>query len=113
MNLAPVSGVASAERLRALYGVSLADPNLLILLRHRALLFGIVGGLLLAAAFHLPLRPVALAAGLVSMLSFVVLAHAVGGFNAELARVVRIDVGASLLLAVAGLISCYAGAGAR
>ncbi len=43
VNLAPVSGVLSADVLEGLYGITLEDPNLVILMRHRAVLFGIVG----------------------------------------------------------------------
>jgi hypothetical protein len=105
VNLLPVSGVLSTSRLRALYGVSVVDPNLIILMRHRAVLFGIVGALLVSAAFHPPLRTLAVIAGLVSMLSFVVIAYLVGEFNAELRRVVIVDLVASLLLVGAGLIT--------
>lgn len=109
VNLLPVVGVLSAGRLQALYGVPLDDPNLIILLRHRAVLFGIIGAILVAAAFRAALRPLAIAAGLASMLSFVFVAYAVGDFNAELRRVVLVDVVASFLLVVAGLIGLRAG----
>ena len=105
VNLLPVSGVLSESRLRALYGVVLEDPNLLILMRHRAALFGIVGVLLVASAFHGPLRPLALTAGLISMLSFVLVAHLVGDYNAELRGIMVIDLVASALLVGAGLIT--------
>ena len=107
VNLLPVTGVLSTERLQALYGVAFDDPNVIILMRHRAVLFGIVGTLLIAAAFHLPLRPTAVAAGLLSMFSFVVIAQGVGGFNTELRRVVLADVVGSILLVVAGLAHCW------
>jgi hypothetical protein len=55
-NLLPVVGVLSAARLQIPYGVALDDPNLVILMRHRAVLFGVVGGLLVASALHAPLR---------------------------------------------------------
>lgn len=103
VNLLPLVGVLSASRIRVLYGVALEDPNLVILMRHRAVLFGIVGGLLVASAFQTLLRPLALAAGLVSMLSFVLIAFLVGGYNAELRRVFLIDLAASALLVGAGL----------
>lgn len=104
VNLLPVTGVLSAARLRALYGVAPEDTDLLILMRHRAVLLGTVGGLLVAAAFHGPLRPAALIAGLVSMLSFVVVARVVGGYNRELARVAGVDLVASALLLAAGVL---------
>jgi hypothetical protein len=78
-------------------------------MRHRAVLFGIVGGLLLAAAFHPPLRSIGIAAGLVSMLSFVLVALAIGGYNDELRRLVWIDVGLSLGLLAAIAIDRLAG----
>ncbi len=107
VNLLPVSGVLSTNRLQSLYGVSLADPNLIILMRHRAVLFGVIGALLVAAAFHTPLRPIAFGAGLVSMLSFVLVAYLVGEVNTELRRVVVVDLVASLLLVGAGLITLW------
>lgn len=105
VNLLPVSGVLSVPRLQALYGVSFTDPNVIILMRHRAVLFAIIGALLAAAAFVPRLRPVAVGAGLVSMLSFVLLAYSVGDFNAELQRVVVVDIVASILLALAAVIT--------
>jgi hypothetical protein len=104
VNLLPVAGVFSGARLHALYGVALQDPNIVILMRHRAVLFGIVGGLLVSAAFHAPLRPAGYGAGFVSMLSFVLIAWLVGGFNAELRRVVIVDLIASAALLVAVLL---------
>ena len=108
VNLAPVTGAFSAERMQALYGVALADENLAILMRHRAILFGIVGGLLAVAAFHPPLRPAAYAAGFVSMLSFCVIVWLAASPNAELQRVCWIDVAALAALLAAWLIDRFA-----
>lgn len=104
VNLAPMIGVLSAERLQALYGIAFEDANLVVLMRHRALLLGIVGGLLVAGALRPGLRAASMAAGLVSMLSFVVIVWLVGGVNAQLQRVAWIDIGASALLAGAALL---------
>ena len=60
IHLLPVAGVLGAERLQALYGIPIGDPNLLLLMRHRAVLFGVVGVLLATAAFVPALRSVAL-----------------------------------------------------
>jgi hypothetical protein len=104
LNLVPAIGVLSTGRLQALYGVPISDPNIAILMRHRAVLFAIVGALLVAAAFRPALRPVGVVAGLVSMGSFVVLALVVGNANAALVRVAVVDALASLGLVAAALI---------
>jgi hypothetical protein len=104
VNLAPVLGALSAERLAALYGVQIQDPDLVLLMRHRALLFGIVGVLLVAAAFRPSLRLTALLAGLASMLSFIGLALS-GGVSERLQRIATVDLVASFgLLVAAGLL---------
>ena len=108
INLVPVSGVLSANYLEKLYGVAFVDPNLVVLMRHRAVLFGIVGGLLVVAAFRPSLRPLGLAAGLISMLSFVLIACLVGDYNAQIRSAVIIDLVASALLAGAGLADWWA-----
>ena len=101
IHLFPLPGVLGAGQLTRLYGVSADDPNLGILLRHRAVLFGLLGALLIAAAFRPDLRAVALIAGLVSTVSFLVIAWGVGGYNAQVARVVVADLLAVVLLLVA------------
>jgi hypothetical protein len=103
VNLAPVIGAVSADHMERLYGLPFDDPNLVILMRHRAVLFGIVGALLVVSAFRPSLRPIGSAAGLVSMLSFAFFACLVGNYNAELQRVVIIDLVASVLLVCAML----------
>jgi uncharacterized membrane protein len=90
-----------AGQLTRLYGVAADDPNAVILLQHRALLFGLLGVLLITAAFRPELRAVALVAGLVSTVSFLVIALGVGGYNAQVARVVVADVLAVVLLLLA------------
>ena len=74
-------------------------------MRHRAVLFGIVGSIIIASALHVPLRPIGITVGLVSMLSFVAVALVVGGYNAELQRVVLVDVVASVVLVAAAVLS--------
>ena len=80
------------------------DPNLQILMRHRAVLFGLVGALLLGAAFHPPLRIAGYAVGFTSMISFLWIAWRVGGYNAEIRRVIVVDVVGIAALAAAGLV---------
>ena len=104
IHLLPVSGAIGGEHLARLYGVSLSDPNLVILMRHRAVLFGLLGLLLVVAAFRRSLQPAALIAGLVSTVSFLWIAWSVGAYNAQLGRVFAADIVAlaSLLAAAAG-----------
>ncbi|MBT8470486.1 MAG: phosphopantetheine adenylyltransferase [Myxococcales bacterium] len=104
INLLPAIGALSSKRLQTMYGIAFEEPNLVVLMRHRAILLGIVGGLLAASAFLLPLRPAAYAAGLISMLSFVLIASLVGGYNRALRRVVLADLVASAALLFAALI---------
>lgn len=101
VNLLPVTGVLSAARLSAGYGIPVDGPDLAVLLRHRALLFAVVGGLLAGAAVLPGWRGVATAAGLFAMLSFTLLVWTTPGANVQLAIVARIDVVASIALIVA------------
>ncbi|PCI75047.1 MAG: phosphopantetheine adenylyltransferase [SAR86 cluster bacterium] len=104
INLAPAIGVYSNDILGLLYGVEIPSSELSLLLRHRAVLFALVGGLLLTAAFQSHLRTQAGIAGLISMLSFVVLFIVTGADNESLLRVALIDsVVGSLFIAGFGL----------
>jgi hypothetical protein len=105
IHLLPLPGILGAGPLTRLYGVAADDPNVGILLQHRAVLFGLLGLLLVAAAFRPDLRPVALIAGLVSTVSFLAIAWVVGGYNAQVARVVAADLLAVVLLLVAAGIA--------
>ena len=100
----PLAGVLGGERLGALYGVVIGDPNLELLMRHRAVLFGIVGTLIAAGAFHRPLRFAALAVGYASVVSFLALAYTSGTHSTQVDRVVMFDWVALALLLVASLL---------
>lgn len=108
IHLLPLAGVLSTARLTGLYGISFDDPNLVILMRHRAVLFGVLGTLLAFAAFRRSLQPIAFLAGFVSVLSFVYLAWSVGGYNAHLGRVVTVDVIAFVCLAIGAAAFAFA-----
>lgn len=104
IHLLPLYGLLGAGALTALYGLDFADPSLQVLMRHRAVLFGIVGGLLLAAAFRPGLRTAALLAGFASVLSFLALAYGTGGANAAVMTVAAVDLVALACLVVAAAL---------
>jgi hypothetical protein len=102
LHLVPAWGVLGAERLARLYGALPPDPSLVLLLRHRALLFGVLGAFCCAAAFVRPWRWPALVAALVSTAGFVALAAGrAEAIAPALRRVVAADVIASAALAIA------------
>ncbi len=90
IHLLPLAGVLGAERLAALYGLDFQEPNLLLLMRSRAVLFGLLGALLIYAAWRPALQPLALLGGLLSVAGFLGLA-AGGSYNEALRRVVLVD----------------------
>jgi hypothetical protein len=98
IHLLPVIGLAGAAQLTRLYGIEVSDPTLLVLLRHRAVLFGLLGLALIAAAFVPGLQAPALVAGLVATTSFVALVWLTPGTAAALTRVVMVDLAAIALL---------------
>jgi hypothetical protein len=100
IHLMPLSGVLGSERLAALYGLSFDQPDLAILMRHRAILFGLLGAFLLLAAFRTELQTIALVAGFASVVSFLYLAWSTGHYNAQIARVVAADVVALACLVI-------------
>jgi hypothetical protein len=108
IHLLPLAGVLGGERLASLYGLPFDEPNLAILMRHRAVLFGLLGAFLLFAAFRPAYQPVALIAGFVSVVSFLWIAHSTGGYNVQVGRVFVADVVALACLVIAAAAYAYA-----
>ncbi|WP_425146325.1 hypothetical protein [Deinococcus sp.] len=102
IHLLPLVGVLGAERLERLYGLTLGDPNLTVLMRHRAVLFGLLGAFLVYAAFSPPVQTLAFVAGLVSVASFLWLARPVALYNPQIRQVASVDIAASACLIVGG-----------
>lgn len=102
INLLPVMGVMGVPQLERMYGVALEGPDIAVLMRHRAILFGIVGALL-AAAFVPSFRWAAFFAGMLSMVSFLVFQALEGETNVELGRVALVDYVGIAALAIAGV----------
>jgi hypothetical protein len=100
IHLLPLSGVLGPDRLTALYGIDFSHPSLSILMRHRAVLFGLLGVFLIVAAFKPQLQASAFVAGFVSVASFLWIASTTDQYNAAIRRVVVADWVALVLLAV-------------
>jgi hypothetical protein len=102
IHLAPLAGVLGVARMEAAYGVEIAGPDLAVLMRHRAVLFGLLGGFMLVAIFVRALQPWALGIALLAAGAFVLLAWTTPGHNGNLAKVALVDV-AAVVFALVGL----------
>ena len=105
IHLLPVAGVLGSDSLTRLYGIYVSDSNTQILLRHRAVLFAIIGLFLLLSVFKSEYQPIAICMGLISVASFLLLTWSIEGLNSEISRVVMVDWIALVLLLVAGVIN--------
>lgn len=106
IHLLPLSGVLGTAQLQTLYGIVVSDPDTTLLLRHRAVLFGVLGVWCVAAAFVPALRIAALLAASASVLSFLVLAADVASPTAQIARVVVAD-WIALVALLAGYVAWF------
>ena len=102
IHLLPLSGVLGANKLAALYAIDVSDPNLAILLQHRAVLFGLLGCFLIYAAFNHEVKRLAIIAGFISVVSFLIIAWMHGDYNAAIRKVVIADIIALVMLSAAG-----------
>lgn len=100
IHLLPLSGVLGNETLATLYGLRFDEPNIAILMRHRAVFFGLLGSCLVFAAFRPAFRGPAFAAGFISVVSFLWLAWSTGGYNEQVGRVFSGDVVALVCLVI-------------
>lgn len=96
------------NKIRQSYGVEIPNANYELLLRHRAISLGIIGGLMIYAAIAKKNYDLVTIVGLVSMVAFVVLYNLVGGeLNSELSKVMKIDVFAIAVLLIGYLFYKY------
>ena len=107
IHVLPVPGVISAAHLERLYGLPFNEPNLVILMRHRAVIFGLLGVFLIYAAFRNDLVWIAMVGGIVSAAAFIWLAWSAGSYNDAIARIVIADVVAIACLAVAVVCQAF------
>jgi hypothetical protein len=104
INILPIIVFFDAAQTVKLYGVPIQGESLLILMRHRGVLLGIVGIALIIAAFKPQFRILAITLALISKFAFIFLAFTSPDYTSEIRQVALIDVGAIvLLLAVLGI----------
>ena len=108
INFLPVIGVLSLSKINQSYGLEVNDANTQILLRHRAVLFGLIGGFIILSVFEPQYQVVAIVFALVSMLSFLIICKLVGNPNASLTKIAKVDVVGLVLLCLAIAIRCFA-----
>ena len=104
INFVPVMGAFSTQKLENSYSISLVSNDLIILMKHRALLFGILGGFILYSAFFPSFQTVAMIMAGVSMVGFALLVYSVGGYNASIFKVLIADIIGIVFLAIAAVL---------
>ena len=104
INLLPSMLAFLPDKISKSYGIEIPNANYELLLRHRAILFGIIGGLMIFSAIVKKYYDIATIAGLISMTSFILLYFLIDrGISSELKKVMLIDILASLILLI-GLV---------
>lgn len=104
IHIVPIAGVTGAAKLELLYGTPIASNELEILMRHRAVLFGILGMFFAYAAFTPSLQPLAFLAAFGTMASFFYLAFSVGDYNQAIQKIVVGDIVAAISLLIAVIL---------
>lgn len=100
LNTAPAVGAIAPQGMYTAYGIAPAGRDLEVVLRHRAVLFAVLGIGLLVAVFRPALRPIAVHANAISFGSFLVLVIAGGSIGPELMRVAAFDIAGLVALGV-------------
>ena len=99
INILPSLLTFLPEKIATSYGIEIPNANFELLLRHRAVLFGIVGGLMIFSAVTKKYYSISVIVGLTSMVSFILLYFLMNGINVELEKVMKIDfVGVVILI---------------
>ena len=103
IHFVPVIGFTGVAQLESLYGISINSPDLEILMRHRAILFGLLGFVFTLAAFKPIYQPLAFILAAASLLPFFFLVGVSDTYGEAISTIVVGDVIAlsALIVAVA------------
>ena len=104
INFVPVIGLFSAAQIEQAYSVPINGNDVEILLRHRALLFGIIGGFILYSAFKTQHQKPAMLMAVISMTGFLAVVLSIGGYNESLYKILIIDVVGLVFLGLAAVL---------
>ena len=92
------------SKISSSYGVEVSTANYELLLRHRAVMLGIIGGFMIYAAISKKQYSDAIVLGMISMVSFVIFYVMMKGeINPQLTKVMKMDVLAIVVLLI-GLV---------
>ncbi len=104
VNFIPGLLVFFPSKLYSSYGISKSEANLELLLRHRAVMLGLIGICMIFSSITLEYILLSTTIGLVSMISFIILYFPnKDNINKQLTKVMKIDLIASLFLFIAFL----------
>lgn len=92
INILPLIGVFSSKKLSSAYDVKLENTNLVILLKHRALLFGLIGGFVFYSVFKPAYQIEAMIMAAISMGGFIIIAKNESDYSKSLSKIVVIDI---------------------
>ncbi len=104
INFLPAIGLSSRAKLERLYGIQIENNNSEILMRHRAVMFGMIGGFMIYAALNGALQFWAVGAGMLSMTSFIVLALMTGQYTPHISKIIKADILGIICLLIAGAL---------
>ncbi len=109
LNLAPAIVFFSPERSLSLYAIDVSETNLSVVMRHRAVMLGLLGLALIYGAFRKEFVVPAIVAALIGKAAFLYLVYSSAGVNQELGRVALFDIAAIGLLLAALAIHIFSG----
>ena len=107
INFLPIVGILSLDKINQAYGLSIDDNNLAILLRHRALLFGLIGGFVIYSVFKPQYQIASIVLATISMLGYLYFFWSIGDSNPALLKVAQADIFGIVLLTFAIIIKCF------
>ena len=109
INFLPIVGVISADKLSRAYSVDLIGNDIVILMRHRALLFGIIGGFVLYSVYNPTYQLAAMIMAAISMFGFLYFVSVAADYNQSIFKIAIIDIIGIACLVIAAVLKYICG----